>query len=100
MQDEQKKPTKTFRLGAIRASIWANSRVIDNAVVLVHSIRIDKSYRQGEQWKETRSFVAEDLPKVAIVAADAYRYLRLRTSDDEPARVEDVSVPDDPGSDE
>lgn len=102
MQDKQKSkpPDKKFYYGAIRAAIWTNQRVIGDAVVEVHSIRIDKSYKDGDQWKRTTTLTAEDLPKVALIAEDAYRYIRLRTSDDEPARIEDVSVPDDPGSNE
>ena len=48
-----------------------------------YSITIDKAYKDGEEWKHTNSFAAEDLPKVALVAIEAYRYLRLRSSDEE-----------------
>ena len=44
MQDEMKNKTKykVFRCGAIQAAIWTNQRVMDDAVVEVHSIKIDK----------------------------------------------------------
>jgi len=82
MHDEAtNKPVKVFRCGAVQAAIWTNQRVIDNAVVEVHSVRIDKSYKEGQQWKRTTIFAAEDLPKVFIVAMEVYRYLRVRSFD-------------------
>jgi hypothetical protein len=86
MQDEvRNKPIKVFACGAIKAAIWADSRVIDNEVVEVYSIKFDRSYKdKGDgQWKHTETFNAEDLPKVAMVAMEAYRFLRLRSHGDE-----------------
>ncbi len=86
MQDEMRnKPDKAFRCGAVQAAIWANRRVIDNAVVEVYSIRIDKSYKTGDEWKRTTSFAPEDLPKVSVVAMACYEHLRLRSSEDGPS---------------
>lgn len=83
MQEEvRNRPSKVFCCGAVKAAIWTNQRVIDNAVVEVHSIKIDKSYKEGDEWKRTTSFAAEDLPKVSVVAMASYRHLRLRS--DEP----------------
>ena len=77
------KPIRTFRCGSISAAIWSDSKVLDHEIVEMHSIRIDKAYKDGEEWKNTHTFAAEDLPKVALVADEAYRYLRLRSSVDE-----------------
>jgi len=100
MQEEMRnKPSKVFRCGAVQAAIWTNQRVMDDAVVEVHSIRIDKSYREGDQWKRTTSLAAEDLPKVSVVAMASYRHLRLRSSENGPGDPEDMfgtkrSIPD------
>lgn len=77
------KPEKHLRCGPIAASIWAQSRTVNGEMVKFYSITIDKAYKDGEEWKHTNSFAAEDLPKVALVAIEAYRYLRLRSSDEE-----------------
>jgi len=80
MQDEAgAKPVKVFRCGAIQGAIWTNQRVMDSAVVEIHSVRISKSYKEGDEWKRTTTFAAEDLPKVALVATEIYRFLRLRS---------------------
>lgn len=85
MQENEVKtrPIRIFRCGAVAAAIWVDHRVINDAVVKVHSIRITKNYRQGDEWKRTTTFTTEDLLKVAMVATEAYKFLRLRS--EEPA---------------
>ena len=72
-------PVKVFQCGRVKAAIWADSKVIDNTVVEVHSIRIDRSFKDGEEWKHTNAFSSEDLPKVALVANEAYKFIRLQS---------------------
>jgi hypothetical protein len=82
MEDEvKKKPDKTYRCGSVRAAVWTNRRVIDNAVVEVHSVRIDRSYKDGDKWKSTTTFAVDDLPKIVMVATAAYSFLRLRSEE-------------------
>jgi len=76
-----KKPVKVFNCGPVKAAIWADSRIVNNVMVEVHSIRIDKSYKDGEEWKHTNTFNVEDLPKVSVVAMEIYRFLRVHTSE-------------------
>ena len=75
-------PEKKFRCGPVTASVFAETRVIEGRMAKFYSVHIDKSYKEGEQWKHTASFAAEDLPKVAMLANEAYRYLRLRSGDE------------------
>lgn len=84
MNDKTKNnPVKVFSCGAIKAAIWLDAKVVDNAVVQMHSIKIDRSYKDNVsgQWKSTTIFNAEDLLKIATVAAEAYKFIRLRESD-------------------
>jgi len=74
-------PKKVFRCGRITATIWEGQKVIDNTLVNVHTIKIDRSYKAGEEWVNTNYFFAEDLPKVALVASEAYKVLKLWSSD-------------------
>jgi hypothetical protein len=76
------KPEKRFKCVPISASIWSQDRTVDGETVKFYSINIDKTYKDGEEWKHTNSFASEDLPKVALVANEAYRYLRLSSSDE------------------
>ncbi len=50
-------------------------------VVKLNSVTINKAFKDGEDWKYTNSFNIEDLPKVALVATEAYKYIRLREYD-------------------
>jgi len=85
--DVKKKPIRTFRCGYVQLSIWADGKVIDNEVVEVHSIKIDRAYKQDDRWTHTNTLNVEDLPKVALLAYEAYKSLRMRTF--EPAAQSD-----------
>ncbi len=75
------KPEKKFSCGSISASIWANTKVVNSETIKLYSVTINKAYKEGEEWKHTNSFNIEDLPKVALVATEAYKYVRLREND-------------------
>jgi hypothetical protein len=75
------KPEKKFSCGSISASIWANTKVVNGETVKFYSVTINKAYKEGEDWKYTDSFNIEDLPKVSLVANEAYKYVRLREND-------------------
>lgn len=71
------KPEKRFKCGSVSASIWANAKTVEGEMVKYYSITIDKAYKDGDEWKHTNSFATEDLPKVVLVANEAYKYIRL-----------------------
>jgi len=75
------KPEKKFNCGSISASIWANTKVVNSEAIKLYSVTINKAYKEGEDWKYTDSFNIEDLPKVALVANEAYKYIRLKSTD-------------------
>jgi len=74
------RPEKKFKCGPISASLWAEDKTMENGVVKFYSINITKAYKDGDNWKNTNNFNAEDLPKVALVADEAYKYIRLSSS--------------------
>ena len=92
MDNEIKKPIKVLQCGAVKLAIWSDAKVIDNAVVEVHSIKIDRAYKQDDRWEHTNTLNVEDLPKVALLAHEAYKSLRMRTF--EPAAQPDESEDD------
>lgn len=77
------KPGKRFKCGPVSASIWTKAKTVEGEMIKFHFVSVDKVYKDGDEWKHTNSFATEDLPKVALVANEAYRYLRLRSSDEE-----------------
>jgi len=82
MENEMKKPpVKIFRCGAIQAAIWLHPTGIGGAIVDIPSVRISKSYRDKGtgDWLNTDFLRADDLPKVSLVATEAFKYLRLKS---------------------
>jgi hypothetical protein len=92
----KKSPVKVFSCGPVKAAIWSDSRVMNNTVVEVHSVRIDRSYKDkdNDEWKHTNTFNAEDLPKVALVAMEAYKFIRLCSPEQD--RTDELSVDNGP----
>ncbi len=75
------KPEKKFSCGSISASIWANTKVVTGETVKFYSVTINKTYKEGEELKYTDNFNIEDLPKVVLVATEAYTYISLKSTD-------------------
>ncbi|MBN2590825.1 MAG: hypothetical protein JXA96_13255 [Sedimentisphaerales bacterium] len=82
------KPEKRIRCGAISASIWVDRKTVEGKTVEYHSISITKSYKDGDEWKHTNNFNTDDLPKIALVANEVYRYIRLISTDSNEQNVE------------
>ena len=74
------RPEKKFKCGPISASIWAEDKTVESGVVKFYSVNITKAYKDADEWKHTNSFNIEDLPKVALVANEAYKYIRLKST--------------------
>lgn len=75
------KPEKDFRCGAVSASVWPQTRTVEGETVTFYSVKIEKAFKDGDDWKHSNVFSAEDLPKVALTVSEAYKYLTLRTRD-------------------
>lgn len=67
-----RRPAHEFKLGRIRAAIWANETE-DHEVWF--NVTLSRSYKNGEAWKDTSTLGRDDLP-VAIKAMDmAYSWI-------------------------
>ena len=75
------KPEKRFKCGSVSASIWAKAKTVEGEMVKFYSVSIDKAYKDGDEWKHSNSFAAEDLPKVALVTNEAYKYIHLQETE-------------------
>ena len=65
------KPVHELRFGRIRATIWAN----ETEKGIRHNVAISRSYKDGEEWKETTSFGRDDLLLVQKVADIAHTWI-------------------------
>ena len=85
-------PEKRFRYSPVSASVWAKNTTKDGKKIKFYSVSISRVYKKnkddkngndsndGNEWQYTKSFRLEDLPKVALVANEAYKYIILNSS--------------------
>lgn len=81
------KPVKRFRAGAVSAAIWENQSEKGSYA----TISLQRSYKDKEEWKNTRSLRVNDLPKAMLVLNSAFEYLVLKEQGDVAAE-ENVEV--------
>lgn len=81
---DNNKPIHRIRLGAIAASVFSNE-ANDNAY---YSVSIERSYKDGEDWKHTKSFGRDDLLAVAKVADLAHSWIHAQQQSQSQPSVE------------
>ncbi len=83
MTQQNQRPIKVFRAGGVRASVWANESQIDGRSVIQHSVRIEKRFfdREINDWRSTECYFVNDLPRLRLVADQAFAFIALHESD-------------------
>ena len=73
-------PEKTFRQGAVSASIFANGGVSKNGQQFeVHKVSLQRGYKDKDgQWQNTGSLGVNDIPKAVICLSKAYDFLTVK----------------------
>ena len=72
------RPERKFRCGAVEAAVFGNDIQKDGKTLLLKKVSIQKRYQDVDgNWGSTNSYDANDLPKLKLVADEAYRYLAL-----------------------
>jgi hypothetical protein len=71
-------PEKNFRQGSCSASVFSNEIRKNGKTMKMQSVSIQRSYKNGDGWKNTNSYGVNDLPKLIIAAGKAYDYLTAR----------------------
>jgi hypothetical protein len=64
----ENRPVHEIRHRNIRATIWRN----DTAKGPMYNVTVSRSYRDGEQWKDSNSFAFDDLMNLAKALYDAH----------------------------
>ncbi len=68
------KPAHEIRNGGIKVTIWLN----DDQGKTRHSLNVSRSYKVGEEWKQTTSFHKSHLPKLIEALDQAAQWIALR----------------------
>ena len=69
---DSNKPVKSFRLRGITASIFENSSEDGKSF---YKVTLQRSYKQGDEWKSTNSFGRDDLPLVSLLTKQAWEFI-------------------------
>jgi len=78
--DPPGKPVKTFRIGAVQASVFMNVVEKDGERDRIPSISFQKRYTDDKgEWQTTNRLNLNDIPKAVMVLQEAYRWLALKT---------------------
>lgn len=77
------KPEKKFKAGGISATVWLNKSQTKNGQAMQYkTVVIERSYKDNNnEWKNTKSFRVNDLPKVALLINKAYEYLIVQSAE-------------------
>ena len=71
------KPEVEFKIGAVRAAIWANPRHTNNGKLFnSHKVLLERFYKDGQgNFQSTSSLDTNDIPKAILALKKAYEYL-------------------------
>jgi len=83
-----KKPVKVFKAGGVKAAIWENTIKRDGKQIIVNSVQIDRTYMQGDEYKQTNSFNTQDLPKLDLVTRLAFEFLTMRDQESDKDKID------------
>ena len=83
MTEQNNKPVKSFKAANIEASVWRREVEQNGQIVMRHSIRIQKQYRNKDgDYEKTDYYFRDDLPKLILVAQKAFDFIALKESAD------------------
>ena len=69
------KPIKSFRLRGVSASIFANQAKSEGRDITFHKVSLQRSYKDGDEWKTTTSFGRDDLPIARLLLDRAWQFI-------------------------
>src|SRR5690348_12075810 len=74
-RNDANRPVHSVRYGAIRGAVWRNVVDNGNASRPMYNVTISRSYRDGDEWKESSSFGYEDLLVAAKILDDCHSFI-------------------------
>jgi len=84
------KPEKTFKIGAVRASIFRNIIEKNGRAIPLPKVVLEVRYKDKTgQWNGTNSLSLNDLPKAVLALQKAFEYLMEHKG---PEEAEDLGI--------
>jgi hypothetical protein len=75
MAQPSAKPVKVFRLRGVSASVFQNHAKRENRDVTFHKVSLQRTYKDGDEFKQTSTFSRDDLPVCMHVMQQAWAYI-------------------------
>lgn len=69
------KPVKVFRLRGLSASVFANTAKTNGRETVFHKVSLQRTYKDGDEWKTTTSFGRDDLPTAQLLMQRAWEFI-------------------------
>lgn len=65
------RPVQVVRFGSIKAAVWLNQ----TSAGPMYNVTVSRSYKDGDEWKESSSFGMDDLLPLAKALDDAHSWI-------------------------
>lgn len=69
------KPEQVIRFGAVSASVFVNEVETAGGKRVMRNVKLQRRYRDGDEWKTSASFTLTDLPVAIAVMQQALTYV-------------------------
>ena len=70
-----KPPEKVFRIGSVSASVFANDVDTDSGSRCFRNVKLERRYKDGDDWKGTSQFGLADIPHAIRVLQLAQQHV-------------------------
>lgn len=69
------KPVKVFRVRGVSASVFQNQSTADGRDAVFYKVALQRTYKDGKEFKTTSSFGRDDLPVARHVLQQAWEFI-------------------------
>jgi len=75
MAQKSQKPLKVYRHRGVSASVFENKTKVGDRSVTFHKVSLQRTYKDGDEFKTTTSFSRDDLPVCRHVLDLAWQFI-------------------------
>ena len=69
------KPVKVFRIRGVSASVFENTTHADGQEVKFFKVNLQRTFKQGDEFKHSTSFGRDEIPVARLVLQQAWEFV-------------------------